>query len=546
MVAPLDPLPFLRTLELFGDWDLVPDLSEALVELSDRCELWSFHEGDLIRFPDEGSPGPSWVVEGCLVVLEAEAPRYVGVRERVEAAPGLWVRGQTSGKFVVIPQASWSGWLRHHRAAAQRLGEEIPAPLPRGLVHSPLALEPGEVPVQVFRKAPLFLALRAALPSVFFLLFLAFGLVLQFGLDSRVSVWALWALPGLGMGITMGLLVLVTWEWSASVLAITDRSVLIRQIDVWAHRSDFEKLALERIREAILSKHGWFDAALGLVNLEIEGDSPKGRLVFRGLPQDSRFLGAMEALRKKRTASPPGRKVIRQALADRAGGARAPRLERPALKAESLGPKVGRLSWRVEKAGVLWFRRHPWFVLRRSLPWMGWTVLIAFLGLVAAVMAPGATWPIVGIALAAALVPLARIGWEIWDWADDRLSIQGDKILLVHRRPLWLGEIRQEGLLEQVQQVGVRKDSLTALVLDFGIVTVSLGAGPALVFTDAAHPEWVQNEIFYRRTLLSQDKERQSARDRLDEVSEILDTWDQARKAGYFTGNQDRDQKERP
>ncbi len=105
---------------------------------------------------------------------------------------------------------------------------------------------------------------------------------------------------------------------------------------------------------------------------------------------------------------------------------------------------------------------------------------------------------------------------------------------MVHRRPLWLGEVRQEGALDQVQQVGVRKESLPALVFDFGAVTVSLGAGDPLVFEDASHPEWVQSEIFHRRTLLAQDREKQASRTRLDEVSEILDTWEEARKAGYF------------
>jgi hypothetical protein len=422
--------------------------------------------------------------------------------------------------------------------AAERLGEPVPPPLPRGLVRSPLVLEPGEVPVHVFRKAPLFLALRAALPGGFFLVFLAFGLALQWGLDPTVPAFALWFLPGIGMLVTAGLVGLVAWEWSASVLAVTDRSVILRQIDVWSHRSDFEKLALEKVREAIFRRNGWFEAVLGLVSLEMEGDSPKGRLVFRGLAQDSRFLTAMDQLKQKRTATTPGRRVIRQALAHRVGGSRSPVLERPEIKGETQGPKTSRLSWRVEKQGILWFRRHPWFAFRRSLPWLGWALLVAFLGFVAGGFWPQGAWTIAGVAGLASLVPLARVGWEVWDWADDRLSIQGEKIILVHRRPLWLGEVRQEGTLDQIQQVGVRKETLTALVFDFGVVTISLGAGPPLEFSDAAHPEWVQNEIFYRRTLLQQSREQKAAQDRLDEVSEILDTWDEAQKAGYFSENQ--------
>jgi hypothetical protein len=536
MPAPPDPLEFLQSLETFTGWDSDASLAPALQRLADHAELWSFSEGDLIRFPDEAPGGPTWVTEGCLAVEEEGAPtRYFGVREALTAPSGVWVKGKTSGRFVTVPEAAWREWLHRWSAAAQRLGEAVPPRLPRTLIQSPLVLEPGETPVQLFRKSRLFLGLRAALPGGFFVLFLAFGLVLQWGLDPRVPVWALWFLPGLGMVVTAALVGLVAWEWSTSMLAITDRSVIVRQVDVWAHRSDFEKLALERIREAVFSRQGWFDAALGLVNLEVEGDSPKGRLVFRGLARDSRFLSAMEAMRVRRAAAVPGRSVIRAALADRAGGAKAPRLERPAVKRVEAGPRVRRLSWRTETAAGIWFRRHPWFVVRKTLAWFGVLVLIGFLTWLAAVLWPPGLAFSLAAGGAAALVPLGRIAWEFWDWADDRLSVQGDRVVLVHRRPLWLGEVRQEGNLDQVEQVGVRKDNLAALLLDFGTVTVSLGASEPLVFDDASHPEWVQNEIFHRRTLLRQDREKSAARTRLDEVSEILDTWDEARKAGYFS-----------
>ena len=533
-MADFDPLPFLRSLETFQTGDRKTELESALDDLALRAEVWSFVEGDFVRFPDEAPRGPTWVAEGCLAVEDGGPPRYVGVREALEVPAGVWVKGQTAGRLVVVPEAGWRAWLHRWPAAARWVGQSVPPPLPRSLLRSPLVLEPGETPVHLFRKSPWFLLLRAALPSAFFLLFLGFGLVVQLGLGTPAPLWVLWLLPGLGMLITAGLVMLVAWEWRASVLAVTDRSVIVRQVDVWAHRSDFEKLALERLREAVFSRTGWVDSLWGLVTLELEGDSPQGRLLFRGLSRDSRFLTAMEALRAKRVASAPGRRAIRQALADRAGGAKAPRLEIPAARTSEPGPRVRRWSWRVEKKGGVWFRRHPWFVVRRSLPWAGWTALVVFVAGVAAGMWPQGLWVSLGVGGLFALVPLGRIAWEVWDWADDRLSLQGDRIVLVHRRPLWLGEVRQEGGLDQVQQVGVRKESLPALVFDFGTVTVSLGAADPLVFEAASHPEWVQNEIFHRRTLMTQDRERQAARTRLDEVSEILDTWEEARKAGYF------------
>lgn len=528
----VEPLPFFRSLETFAPWSESRSLAPALIDLARRAEVWTFVEGDFVRFPDEGPAGPTWVAEGCLAVQDGAVTRYVGVRETLEAPPGVWVRGQTAGRLVIVPENLWHPWLRRYPEAAERLGVPVPLALPRGFRHSPLVLEPGETPRHLFRKSPVFWGLRASLPGLFFLLFLGFGILLQLRFGTTVAAGALWFLPGLGMAVSGALVGLVSWEWSTSVLAITDRSILVRQVDLWSHRSDFEKLALDRIREIVYSRQGWLEGLLGLVNAEIEADSPQGRIRFPGLGRSSEFLKATESLRHAPNPGGINRRAIRRALASRAGGARTPSLERPADHRAT--PVTRRLSWRVEKNGGIWFRRHPWFVWRRSLPWLGWTALVVFLGVFA-----WATWPaggleIAGVTAAVALGPLGRIGWEIWDWADDRLSIQQDRILLVHRRPLGLGEVRQEGTLDQVQQVGVRKATLAGLLFDFGTVTVSLGASDPLVFEDASHPEWVQNEIFHRRTLVYQDRERQEAQARLDEMGEVLETWDEAQKVGYF------------
>jgi len=528
----LDPLTFLGSLPVFTDAKALQ--GPALADLADRAEVWTYTEGDVVRFPDEAPAGPTWVAEGCLVVLnDGGIPRYIGVREPVDVPAGPWIRGKTAGRLVTVPEGAWRQWLHRWPEAAMALGEVPPPAVPAAVYRSPLVLEPGETPQRVFRKSRLFLARRAALPLSFLVLFVAFGGLLESALGDRVPALTLWFVPGAGMLVTLALASLVVWEWSTSVLVVTDRAVLVRQIDVWTHRSDFEKLALERIREAVF-RRTFVGNLLRLVDLEIEGDSPKGRLVFSGLARDSEFLGTMEGLRTRRKSAQPARRLIRRALADRMGKARAPLLEHPARLPVQGAPKNHRLSWRCQRGTVVWFRRHPWVLGWRSLPWVGWAALTVFLGAVTAAYWPAGAVTAALVAGAVCLVPLGRIAWEAWDWANDRLSIQGDKIVLVQKKPLWLGEVRQEGSLDQIEQVGVRKGTLTALVLDYGTVTINLGGAEPLVFDHASHPEWVQNEIFYRRTILAQERERQAVETRLAEFSEILDTWDEAKKAGYF------------
>jgi len=134
---------------------------------------------------------------------------------------------------------------------------------------------------------------------------------------------------------------------------------------------------------------------------------------------------------------------------------------------------------------------------------------------------------------AAALVPLGRIGWEIWDWADDRFGATVSHVALHRRKPFWLGETRQEAPLDQVEQVGIRRAGLAALVLDFGAVTVRLGPADPLKFEGIARPDLARRAVLARRDALLARKGRQAAAARFDEVADIIQTWDEAQKSGY-------------
>ena len=75
-------------------------------------------------------------------------PVYVGVRETLNAPAGISVRGQTSGRFLKIPESSWLAWVRRWPGVAETVGVILPPKLPRGLAKSPLVLEPGEKPIE--------------------------------------------------------------------------------------------------------------------------------------------------------------------------------------------------------------------------------------------------------------------------------------------------------------------------------------------------------------------------------------------------------------
>ena len=172
----------------------------------------------------------------------------------------------------------------------------------------------------------------------------------------------------------------------------------------------------------------------------------------------------------------------------------------------------------------------------KILPWAGWTVLVIAGGILAGALSPPLATGALAVSLAAATFPGFRIVYEVLDWSNDRLLLQGGQVICLHRQPFWGGEVRQEADLASVQQVGVRQETLASLLLDFGEVSVVLGAGEPLRFENAAHPEWVQNEIFAFRSRWNAAEEAQAAENRQNEVADLLEIWEEARRAGYFGG----------
>jgi hypothetical protein len=469
-----DVAAFLRSLPEFRQ-----SPPRALDELAGRCEVWSFGEGDLVRFADEAPDGRLWVGEGCLAAARSEEPaRFIGVREEADVPVGHWVRGQTPGWYVRLPHAAWYGWKAD--------------------------------PARVFRPSPLLPAVRLVLPVLFALLFVGLGAALS-SLGTQVAPWALWLLPGAGIAAAAVWAALITLEWKRSYVALTANTLEIRRLDLGAREAVFETIASDRVREAVYTRKGWW-GWLGLVALEIETDVPGGgpgaRFRFDGLPADCPLVEALGNLPKAVDGV-----SHRQAWASKAG--RAPVLVRPAA---------------VEDA---WFRRHWWLLAGKCLPWLGWCALVAFVAAWAAGLWPRGTAFCAMAGFAAALFPLGRIGWEVWDWADDRFGVTGSHVVLRRRRPFWLGETRQEVPLDQVEQVGVRRSGLAALILDFGAVTVRLGTADPLEFEGLARPERARRTVIARRDAVLAQQGRQAAAARFDEVADIIQTWDEAQKNGY-------------
>ncbi len=110
-----------------------------------------------------------------------------------------------------------------------------------------------------------------------------------------------------------------------------------------------------------------------------------------------------------------------------------------------------------------------------------------------------------------------------WDWRNDYYVLGSDTISIIHKRPLWLRDERDEILITQIDNVISKKVGLTDSLLNRGDVRVMLigdDQGQGKVLRHVHRPEHVQAEISQLRTAAL---ERARVRETESQQQTILD-----------------------
>jgi hypothetical protein len=124
------------------------------------------------------------------------------------------------------------------------------------------------------------------------------------------------------------------------------------------------------------------------------------------------------------------------------------------------------------------------------------------------------------------LVGIVWFYWADWDWRHDMLILGQSTIRIVHRRPLWLQDLSQQVLLQQVDDVGVTRNGLLNTLLNRGDLSVSLiGDDIPKVFNGVTAPDQVKNEIFERRAILQRQKKENELLQQRQEIARYLDVY---------------------
>ncbi len=167
-----------------------------------------------------------------------------------------------------------------------------------------------------------------------------------------------------------------------------------------------------------------------------------------------------------------------------------------------LAGSKGFLSTRIEMSnGDIVYRKHiSVWAQHTALPMLIILVSLAALILTFTLVGPDLriiTFPVAMIALLAASLTFY---WLDWDWRNDVYIISDDTITLVHKRPFFLENLRDQILVERIDNVESVTSGFFAALLKYGDVRMSLvGADEPKLFVKVPRPQEIQQEISRRQ-----------------------------------------------
>ncbi len=162
----------------------------------------------------------------------------------------------------------------------------------------------------------------------------------------------------------------------------------------------------------------------------------------------------------------------------------------------------GYLSSRIEMSnGDIVYRKHvSVWAQHIFIPLVIILVSLASLALSAALLNPDLRLIAMPIAFVVLLAGCLAYYWMDWDWRNDLYIISDDTITLVHKRPFFLQSLRDQILVERIDNVESASRGILAALMRYGNVRMSLvGADEPKMFHRVARPQEIQQEISRRQ-----------------------------------------------
>ena len=187
----------------------------------------------------------------------------------------------------------------------------------------------------------------------------------------------------------------------------------------------------------------------------------------------------------------------------------------------------GYLSSRIEMSnGDIVYRKHlSVWAQHTFLPILVIIVSFASLVLSATLVSPDLHIVTMTIGFVALLIGCLAYYWMDWDWRNDLYIISDDTITLVHKRPFFLQSLRDQILVERIDNVESLTRGIFAALMKYGDVRMSLvGADEPKMFHRVSNPQAIQQEISRRQHNKAARRAKYDAMQQRQILGEYLDS----------------------
>jgi len=189
----------------------------------------------------------------------------------------------------------------------------------------------------------------------------------------------------------------------------------------------------------------------------------------------------------------------------------------------------GYLSTRIVMTnGDVVYRKHVYFWFQKAIIPMILTIFSA--GIFLYGLAANNNVSIVALPFGFVMFLIGAIAYYYvdWDWRNDYYVVSDETITLIHKRPFILQSVRDQILIERVDNVEAESTGLLAQLFNFGDLKVSLiGADEYKMFKNVPHPQEIQQDISTRQQRVKQQESESKAQQQREVLAEYLNVYNE-------------------
>lgn len=319
-------------------------------------------------------------------------------------------------------------------------------------------------------------------------------------------------------------------EWRNDSVIVTDQRIIRISRTILALHKQVTEIGLESVHEINfeIPPADLFARLFNYGTVEIKTAGSQGNLELDLIPNPKRFQQLLIEDRQNHASrkAQQHHDLVRAELQSWLAGETPDPLDEPAAAPPQ--PKRGTngyLSTRIEMTnGDIVYRKHlSVWVQHTSIPialMLFSFILLALTFTLVSVDMRILTFP---LGLVSLLIGAVAYYWVDWDWRNDCYIISDDTITLAHKRPLFLQNLRDQILVERIDNVESVSNGFFAAIMKYGDVRMSLiGADEHKMFHRVPNPQEIQQEISRRQHQMAQRRSRYDALQQRQILGEYL------------------------